>query len=176
MNFSGELLTRLTVWAALCAYGISAGLRLARGNRDAPGTLVARGVWTAGCAFFLAHVMCAFQFYHHWSHAAAYLETAERTAKLTGWHSGAGIYLNYLFAAIWAADTLWQWLAPRGFERRPPWIDGALHGYFLFMIFNGTIVFGHGFARWLGLAIFAGLAALWIRRWARSIAPTPAMK
>jgi len=176
MTAPGELLTRLTVWAALCAYGLGAGMMLARRNPDAEWRAVARAVWTAGCAFFLAHVVCAFQFYHHWSHTEAYLETAERAAKLTGWHSGSGLYLNYLFAAIWVADTLWQWIAPRGCERRPAWVVNALHTFFLFMIFNGTVVFGHGFARWLGVVLCAGLGVLWIRKSARGIAPAAAIR
>ena len=92
--------------------------------RQAPETAVVLGtesvglVLLLGCAFFVAHVVCAFSFYHHWSHAAAYLETARQTGEMTGFRWGGGIFLNYLIAAAWAADVLWWWLAPENFARR----------------------------------------------------------
>ena len=52
-----------------------------------------------------------------------------------------------------------------------PWaysvIDGkqrltaVWQGFFFFMVLNGTIVFGKGPVRWLGVLICAGLAVLW---------------
>ena len=67
----GELLTRFTVWVAVAGY---AAFLLSRGRRkwDA----AARLAWTAACAALLAHVAFAFNFYHAWSHAAAYRDTA----------------------------------------------------------------------------------------------------
>ena len=159
----GEFLTRITIWLALCAYAASAGmLLLAR-----PGSrwlLHARAVWTIGCVFFLAHVVCAFRFFHHWSHAAAYDETARQTAAITGLRWGGGIWWNYLFAAAWLADVLWWWLAPGSFARRSPRLNAIWHGFFFFMVFNGTVVFGKGPVRWLGAIICGSLAVLWWRR------------
>ena len=158
----GELLTKLTVWLAICAYACGAALLLvARGRAHVLAR--ARWVWTIGCALFLAHVVCAFGFFHRWSHDAAYRETARRTAEMTGLHWGGGIFLNYLFAAVWLADTLWWWLAPASFARRPPWLASSWHAFFFFMVFNGTIVFGKGPVRWFGAAICAGLAFVWWR-------------
>ncbi len=156
----GELLTRLTVWLALCAYAGGAALLLvATGRAHLLGC--ARWVWTIGCAFFLAHVVCAFGFFHGWSHAAAYRETARQTAEMTGLRWGGGIFLNYLFAVAWLADVLWWWRSDGNFARRPRWLTLVWHGFFFFMVFNGTIVFGKGPVRWLGAAICVGLAALW---------------
>jgi len=156
----GELLTRLTVWLALCGYAAGAAMMLhAQGH---PRKLArARGAWTLGCAFFLAHVVCAFAYYHAWSHAAAYRETARQSAELTGLRWGGGIYLNYLFAAAWLADVMWWWVAPVSFARRSARLTAAWQGFFFFMVFNGTIVFGNGPVRWLGVQICAGLAAFW---------------
>jgi hypothetical protein len=160
----GELLTRLTIWVALCAYAIGAGMMmLSKGHpRRLDG---GRRVWTLGCACFLAHVVCAFGFYHHWSHDAAYRETGRQTAAVTGLHWGGGIFLNDLFALAWLADVLWWWLAPANFARRSARLTNVWHGFFLFMVFNGTVVFGNGPVRWLGALISAGLAGLWL--WTR---------
>jgi hypothetical protein len=153
----GELLTRASVWLAVVAYGVGAGLRLcARGE--------ARWVWTFGCGFFVVHVMCAFGFYHQWSHAAAFGETARQTAELTGWRWGGGLYFNYLFAALWLGDVIRWWLAPQSLMRRPGWLDACWHAFALFMVFNGTIVFGRGPVRWLGALVCGSLAVLYWRR------------
>jgi hypothetical protein len=159
----GELLTRLTIWLALCAYAIGAGtLLLARGrSRWLAG---ARLAWTLGCAFFLAHVASAFTYYHHWSHAAAYQETALRTGELTGVPWGGGIYLNYLFALAWLADVGWWWLAPASFAKRSSRLTAIWQGFFFFMVFNGTVVFGDGPVRWLGVVICGSLNILWLRQ------------
>ena len=156
----GELLTRLTVWLALGGYALGAAMLLGARGR-APWLAGARWAWTVGCAFFLAHVVCAFTFFHGWSHDAAYRETARQTAEMTGVRWGGGIFLNYLFAAAWLGDVLWSWLAPSAFAHRSPRLTAAWHGFFFFMVFNGTIVFGKGPVRWLGAVICAGLAALW---------------
>jgi len=159
----GQLLTRLTIWLALCAYAIGAGtLLLAR--RRARWLAGARLAWTLGCALFFAHVASAFTYYHHWSHMAAYRETAQRTGELTGLRWGGGIYLNYLLALGWLADVGWWWLAPEPFARRSPRLSAIWHGFFFFMVFNGAVVFGTGPVRWLGVVICGGLAVLWWRR------------
>lgn len=156
----GELLTRLTVWLALCGYAAGAALLILA--RDRTHWLArARWAWTFGCALFLAHVVCAFAFFHDWSHTAAYRETARQTAEMTGLHWGGGLFLNYFFALAWLADVLWWWLAPASFARRSPRLTAVWHGFFFFMVFNGTVVFGKGPVRWFGAVICAILAALW---------------
>lgn len=159
----GELLTRLTIWIALCAYGMGAGALLLTRHRPGCGTH-ARSVWTLGCVFFVAHVACAFSYYHGWSHAAAYGETARQTAELTGMHWGGGIFLNYLMGALWIADVLWWWMSPESFARRASSLTRLWHGFALFMVFNGTVVFGNGPVRWLGVLICGSLMGLWWQR------------
>src|SRR5689334_14734844 len=80
---AGELWTRWTVRLAVALYVLSLMLRgLAHGRRDA--LIWSRNCWTAGCWAYLLHVVCAFEFYHHWSHADAYEFTAEQTAEVVG--------------------------------------------------------------------------------------------
>ena len=164
----GELLTRLTVWLALCGYAAGAAMLLLAEGRTHR-LVRARWAWTFGCICFLAHVVSAFGFYHGWSHAAAYRETARQTAEMTGHHWGGGIFLNYLFAALWLGDVLWWWLAPATFARRSQQLAAAWQGFFFFMVFNATVVFGRGPVRWFGVLICAGLAALWLRKRKRAV-------
>jgi hypothetical protein len=168
----GELLTRLTIWLALCAYAIGAGALLLSRSRVC-WLVFARLAWTIGCAFFLAHVASAFTYYHHWSHAAAYQETALRTGELTGLRWGGGIYLNYLLALAWLADVGWWWLSPESFARRSRSLTAVWQGFFFFMVFNGAVVFGAGPVRWLGVVICGNLAALWWRQRRARIASRP---
>src|SRR5260370_41697148 len=86
----GELLTRWSAVLALSLYVLSLALR-ANADGSRPRLAWARGAWTAGCFLFLLHVASAFQFYHHWSHAAAYAATAQRTGALVGFEWGGGL-------------------------------------------------------------------------------------
>lgn len=45
---------------------------------------------------------------------------------------------------------------------RNRWFDRLLHGFMLFMIFNGTIVYETGFIRWAGSGLLLLLGGLWI--------------
>jgi len=145
----GEALTRGTVWLALTLY-VASELATRRSHSTA-----ARWLNAIGCAAFLAHVACAFQFYHHWSHFAAYADTARQTAELTGWNSGTGLFINYLFALVWVATVITR---PRGA------IIGIVRGFFLFMIFNGAVVFVHSPIRWFGLLLCVALIGCWLIR------------
>jgi len=114
------------------------------------------------------HVLCAFAYFHHWSHIAAYRETARQTAELTGWNWGGGIYFNYFFALAWLADVLWWWLSPASFAVRPQWLTVGWHGFLFFMVLNGAVIFVHGPMRWIGLLLCTLLVVLWCRYWAAS--------
>jgi hypothetical protein len=157
---SEELLTRATIWLALALYAGGAVIFLTKAA-DGSALRKARWCWVLGCGFFIAHVLCAFAFYHDWSHAAAYAETARQTEAMTGIRSGSGLYLNYAFGLGWIAVVLWWWIAPRKFLAQPRWLSWLWNGFAVFMIFNATVVFGHGPARWLGAAICLALAVAW---------------
>jgi hypothetical protein len=154
---AGELCTRWTVRLALLLFALVVAGRLL-GQR----TPLLRGAWTLGCACFVAHVVSAFHFQHHWSHTAAYAETARRTEESFGVAWGGGLYLNYLFTLLWIGDVGWWWSAPASYTRRPRGLDAALLGFMAFMAFNGAIVFATGLVRWLGLAVACSLGVLWV--------------
>lgn len=154
-----ESLVRMSIWGSVACWAIALGLLLAGGNRSR-----ARNFWTAGVVLYVFHLASAFHVFHGWSHANAYAETARQTAETTGQNTGFGLWLNYLFGVVWVADTAFWWGG--GDERyfcRRRWIIVFLHSFLGFMIFNGSIVFVENPMRWFGVAIFVGLAALWLR-------------
>jgi hypothetical protein len=146
---------------ALLGYAVgAASLLLAR--QYPKWARLARTAWTVGCIAYLGHVYCAFQFYHGWSHASAFEETARQTRDTVGWEVGEGLFVSYFFTAAWLADVVWWWWVGAGnYTRRPRAFTTALQAFFFFIVFNATVVFESGGARWLGLALCVGLASLW---------------
>jgi hypothetical protein len=155
----GELLTRWTIRLALALYVTGIVLRVrARGRRS--WLVLARLTWVAGCAFFFVHVGCAFQFFHAWSHRAAYEATARQTAEVVGLAWGGGLYVNYVFAGVWAADACWWLFWPGSYQTRSHVIEVAVQGFLGFVAFNATVLFGAGALRWTGLTTALLLVAL----------------
>lgn len=174
----GVLLTKWTIRLALaCFVAYLAGwlaLTTARWPR------AARWIWTAGCGMFLIHVACAFHFYHHWSHFAAWQATAEQTEQILGIAFGNGIYFNYLFLVLWALDVAWLWRPgshaaraalgatgvppPAHAKHQTPKWRVLVHLFLFFIAFNGAIVFEPGPTRWAGLCACCVVAALAGRR------------
>jgi hypothetical protein len=155
---AGDDLTRHTVRLALLYYAAALTLMiqlrppewLARSGKGR----LARWCWTLAWAAFVVHLAMAFHHYHHWSHEDAVRHTREVSGV------GEGIYVSHLFGLAWIADVAGWWLRPAWYARRSPWIDRALHGFMVFVVFNATIVYETGLIRWLGVAFFAWLAAV----------------
>ncbi len=159
--FGGELLTKITIWLAVAGYAAgSAAFALSRGKRA--WDRAARLAWTGACAALLAHVACAFHFYHGWEHDAAYFETARQTKEVFGLNWGGGLYINYALMIGWVLDVAWWWLrGPDSYRRRSRPLVAAWHGFLLFIFFNATVVFKSGAARWAGLVVCLGLCVAW---------------
>jgi hypothetical protein len=116
-----------------------------------------------GLISLIAHVACAYQFYHNWSHAAAYRETARQTAEVTGLDWGGGLFINYALIIGWVIDVaLWRLRGLDAYRKRPRWPAAAWQGFLFFMIFNATVVFKTGPLRWIGLGLCLWLAFLWL--------------
>ena len=147
----GDLLTRATVWVAVIGYASAVCLLLdCRRVHDRS----ARLAWTVGCMFFAAHVCLAFHYFYGWSHRTGLEETALQTEELVGVRQGEGLYLNYVFAIVWAVDGLWWWsVGERRYRERNRLITTGLHTFMAFMIFNGAVVFGSGPVRIFGLVL-----------------------
>ena len=160
---TGEFLTRATIWVAIVAYAIgSVVFALARGrSRWDSGTRV---LWTIAVLSLVGHFICAYQFYHHWSHESAYVDTARQTDEVIGLDWGGGLFINYAFLAIWTIDVLWWWLRGIASYRTRPWpLVAAWHGFMIFILFNAMVVFKDGPTRWVGLVICLVLLLSWAR-------------
>jgi hypothetical protein len=135
-------------------------LTVAFTDRDRHGRHVryARRCWWIGCAMYLIHVAVAFHLGHGWSHAVAY----DHVEAGSGF--GPGLFVSYTFTAVWAIDAAWWLLAPRAYRGRPGWVDLAVYGFLGFVVFNATVVFGTGVARWGGVFGFVilGVVGGWL--------------
>ena len=155
-------LTRSTIHLALFEYALALSLMM-RMSLDDWRVLthrgqIARWLWTWACVTFLIHVACAFHFSHRWSHTHAF----EQTRLESGF--GEGLYVNYLFIALWICDVSWWWINPERYALRPRWIDRLLHGFMLFIAFNATVVFERGAIRYAGLIGTLLLAMRWFQK------------
>ena len=159
---SGEFLTRSTIWISIAAYTVGCVVfAIARARSDLDRW--ARLAWTIGCAALLVHFASAFEFFHAWSHASAYVDTARQTAEVFGINWGGGIFINYTVAILWIGDIVWWWLAGVNSYRRRPWLLTLIwHGFLIFIIFNATVVFKDGLTRWIGLLVCVCLVGSWI--------------
>ena len=159
---SGEFLTRSTVWFSIVAYTIGCVV-FAIGRRHGRRERKTRLAWTIGCAALVVHFICAFNFYHAWSHEAAYVDTARQTAEVFAVNWGGGLFINYAVAILWTADVAWWWLAGVGSYRQRPWsLILIWHCFLIFIIFNATVVFEDGLARWIGLLVCLTMCLSWI--------------
>lgn len=156
-----------TSWIALACF-VAAEF----GKRPAFVSGRAAASWTfavsaCGIALLLIHMAIGFDIRHGWSHAAAVRETARQTAAVYGLDWGGGLYVNYLFAAIWALDA-WRvkraGLARAGHARprhRPSGLTWALRAFYFTIIFNGAVVFVAGPRRWLGAGLVLAMVWAW---------------
>jgi hypothetical protein len=153
----------LILWTArvVLAGTIACGVWALRARRQLADSRGFRLLWSATLLMLVVHVACAYHFRHHWSHAAAYDDTARRSQELVGTPVGSGLYWNDALVVWWTADVLWMWAAPGSYRRRPRWWSWSLAGFLAFMMFNAAIVFAVGPARWVGVAGCVMLLVCW---------------
>lgn len=130
----------------------------ATGDRSDASLRTARILWTCGCAIALAHMAAAFQWKHHWNHAAAYEHVLVRTHEMTGFESGLGLYINYAFALLWLTDTAIWWWNLRWPDRTAPY--WCVQTIFAFLMIQATAVFGPPFWKPIAIAVITLLFIL----------------
>lgn len=116
-----------------------------------------RVVWAIGCLLLLVHVAVAFHLGHGWSHRAAW----EHTRAVGGY--GGGVFVNYAFALVWSLDAIWALVAFDSYRARPRWVNGAIHGFLAFVVFNAALVFASWDTRVRFLAAFLTVLSLLLR-------------
>lgn len=141
------ILTQATIWIAMLAWTVAI---FRKGE--------SRWWWAAALAFYIIHILSAYESHYQWSHDIAISETARQTAEVIGWDSGIGLYFNYAFAAILAIDLGVLWFRKR--RPFPRFVDGLV----FFMILNGAVVFGSGAVRIYGALLWVLIVATWIFR------------
>lgn len=105
--------------------------------------------WLAAGIFYLIHVLAAFAFVHHWSHAEALIHTAQQTERVTGWYWGGGLWINYLIALWFPVDIIGTFR--QGIDQIPRRYVVCLHLLIGFIVFNATVVFGPRY--WIPIGI-----------------------
>ncbi len=157
----GDRLIAHTAQLSVACYLIAL-LLAARSRSKAQPSVGVACFWTAGLFALTIHVACAFHFLHHWSHAKALTHTAQRTAEVTGWNWPGGLYINYAFLLFWAVDAVRVWREALGRTSvASPWRKRVVHGVFLFMMFNATVVFGPWHWTVVGLVFAVAWWTMW---------------
>jgi hypothetical protein len=118
---------------------------------------LARWSWTAGIALAFVHVYLAFEVVYRWDHEAAIVATAQQAAARFGQGWRGGIYVNYVFIAVWFGDVCWWWVAPRSHATRSFVAEAVRLAFFVFMFVNGAIIFASAPGRWVGMVAVAAV-------------------
>ena len=147
---TGEYLILWTARASVACYvaalwcWLFAGVRQRRSDSAAvgPADRVYILFWSGAWLLCVLHVVCAFQFRHHWVHSAALQHTAEMTERVVGINWGGGLYINYVFLICWGVSSVRSLRILGHPSLRRPVFETYMHGFAAFMMFNATAVFG----------------------------------
>lgn len=177
----------LTHWTIRCALAGMLAVWIARASGVVSTTSAARWrvIWTLSWMAFVAHVVAAFAYYHHWDHWHAVADTARKTEQLIGWSFGEGIYFSYLFLLLWGVDVVCWWMAVDADAYLHPETpiktrfsmaalcmpNQLLQLYLAFIAFNGAVIFESGYVRVAGIAGSLAWCAAVIYRQVRARAP-----
>lgn len=151
----------LTIWLALALFVVGESGRSFTHRGSAPPSW-AWWSFSLGLAFALIHTALAFGLVHDWAHDNAVLATARQTQAMFGVRVGWGIYVSYVFFAVWLADA-WWWRVSPDLHRRPAAVTWTLRAFYMLIIFNGAVVFAAGARRVIGLLLVSWLARIWSR-------------
>ncbi len=148
----------LTIWLALMLFVVGETGRSATGKKRPP--TWAWWSFTLGLVLALVHTALAFDLVHNWVHADAVLATARQTDEVFGVAVGWGVYVNYLFYVVWAADAAW-WRKSADVWQRPALATWTLRAFYLMIIVNAAVIFAAGPRRVLGVLMVSWLARIW---------------
>ena len=131
------------------------------------------GIWLIGAILALCHSIGALFAFHHGSHTEAFESTAQQTQELMGFRFGAGLYVNYVFVAVWLCDALLRQITPIRYASFPKAYHYSINAFLLFIAVNGAIVFKSGWVRGIGIFLVCILMALAWRRYQQKSNSSP---
>ena len=105
-----------------------------------------------GCVI---HIAIAVGSVHEWSHAAAIEATAIQTESVYGLRWGGGVFVNYLFAIVWALEAWWRTRSRAFSESR--FARWMIRTFYVVVVFNAAVVFARGSTRAAGAVLVAGV-------------------
>jgi hypothetical protein len=149
----------LTIWIALALFTVGEVVRARRPR----GLGVPWYASALGLTMSIVHTLLAFEVVHGWSHDDAVLNTAMQTERVFSAAVGWGVYVNYLFFAVWLVDLAW-WRRDGGIEPRSRAVVIGLQAFYLVIILNAAVVFAVGARRALGAVLVLILALAWARQ------------
>ena len=149
-----------TIWLALAGF-VAGHAGISRQRQTGLAPVWAWPVWCLGLAACGVHIAVAMAFHHHWSHAAAVLETARQTEAVYGLAWGGGVYVNYLFVAVWLAELVWWRVDPRRYLGQRPWSIWTVRAFYLVIVVNAAVIFAAPDRRLAGVVVTAALLAAW---------------
>jgi len=156
-----------TIWLALAAFVAGEAGKQRRTHQ--------RWLWSisfVGALLCVVHIVIALGHHHHWNHDAAVRETARQTAAVYGVAWGGGVYVNYVFVAVWLVD-LWRWrVRPTEYFARSPMLVVGLRAFFFIIIVNAAVVFASPRTRIAGVVLTVILLLIWTARPTRDRAPS----
>ena len=146
-----------TIWIALTLFVIAQ-----HGLRRAGTARWVLPINIAGLVLCVTHIVIAMASVHGWSHASAIEVTARSTAAVYGLRWGGGVFVNYLFVAVWAVDA---WRAYLRGDRAEFWgLRFALRLFYAIVIVNAAVVFARWPMRIVGVCLVIALVTAWNRR------------
>ncbi len=104
---------------------------------------------------YLFHLVIAFHYAHRWKHANAFQHVEETSGF------GPGIYVSHAYTLFWLAEVIALLGYSNWYVRRSARIAGLWHGFSWFVMFNATVVYGHGLMRTMSAIVFAILLGAW---------------
>lgn len=157
VNF-GLWLIRATIWPAVAAWLLRVFVEVS-GRSFAGRELLLRWTWMLGALAAVAHALVAMGIGHCWSLRNAMQHTAMQTRQVLGVELPWSVFVNIAFVAWWLIDAVREF---RSRAIRP--LGVVRHCVWLVMMFNGTVVFGPPFWKWIALASVLGVACGYLSR------------
>jgi hypothetical protein len=147
-----------TIWLALLLF-VAGDSGRSLTPRGLPPPRWAWWAFVMGLALAVVHTLLAFAIVHGWSHSAALERTAFQTQRLYGVAFEGGLYVNYLFLAVWFADALWWRSSPSSV--RPLTAVWTLRAFYILILFNAAVVFASAWRRIAGVVLVSWLVRAW---------------